>query len=1048
MKAEFEAVLRSEALTRLPVDAFVRAITVNRGRRIALLLGAGASLSSGMPSAERCIWEWKRDIFVTNNPTLRDAVGELSLAGTKARIQQWLDLRGNYPIAGAEAEYSFYAAECYPTGADRRAFFHRYVQTALAHTGYKLLPLLARCELLRSVWTTNFDGLVARACAAANVIAIETGIDCLQRILRPHVNGELRVASLHGDYRYDALKNTGEELQRQEHELTQALAHEVVDCDLVVLGYSGRDTSLMNLLQDAFLKPGQTRLYWCGFGDTLSAKVAELLGKVHVSGRDAFYIATEGFDDVIARIALHYLDGPLLAEAKTILDVAGKPQQTTKLFAVPPLSATALVKSNAYPLTYPQEILQLKLDFPENERRRSWLEEKLDGIDACAVVAEDGAFALGDATTLAKCLNDNLSASISALAVSDDEFAKDGRIRSVLQRCLVRSAARLLNVESDGRRLWDASPYTKKRFDGGTFAIHRAVRIRFMSLSKQPLAILMPEVIVKDATGALAHRDIAKILKNEIYGFQHNREFDADLQHWTSRLAGIDIPALGGEHYRLRKAPWYAGLAQKGKPPLPQKFEKYARQTGLIVQDVPLVFSSSTGSQEVRHANPLQGLVQNRPWDFGVTRAGLATNIEVSVVCPQRDGEHLKRFLLGLHEHAAPEQAEQDYLHVYPGFAAGFGLPLSVPSPGDANWLDIDDILPSDALSAAKKLAQRICRGLDAIRSLNPRAVAIVYVPARWQDLNIVRSDSENFNLHDYVKAYAARAGLSTQLIREKTAGSTQLCRVRWWLSLALYTKALRTPWRLDCIDDETAYVGLGYSIDHAAELGTHILLGCSHLYSARGEGLQFRLGRIENPIIRGRNPFMSEDDARRTGENIRQLFFDSKMRLPSRVVIHKRTGFIEEERRGLCQGLEGVPNIELIEVKIEESLRYIASKLVSGKPEVDSFPVPRGTTIVTGGHSALLWLHGSTPHAQNPRLKYFQGKRRIPAPLSIRRYMGQSDIVQIASEILGLSKMNWNTFDYYSLLPATLDSASAIAKVGMYLSGFTSAPYDYRLLI
>ncbi|WP_175891342.1 MULTISPECIES: hypothetical protein [Burkholderia] len=111
MKAEFDAVLRSEALTRLPVDAFVRAITVNRGRRIALLLGAGASLSSGMPSAEICIWEWKRDIFLTNNPTLRNAVGELSLAGTKARIQQWLDLRGNYPVAGAEAEYSFYAAE-------------------------------------------------------------------------------------------------------------------------------------------------------------------------------------------------------------------------------------------------------------------------------------------------------------------------------------------------------------------------------------------------------------------------------------------------------------------------------------------------------------------------------------------------------------------------------------------------------------------------------------------------------------------------------------------------------------------------------------------------------------------------------------------------------------------------------------------------------------------------------------------------------------------------------------------------------------------------
>jgi hypothetical protein len=41
-----------------------------------------------MPSAERCIWEWKREIFITKNPLLRETVGELSLQGTKDRIQK------------------------------------------------------------------------------------------------------------------------------------------------------------------------------------------------------------------------------------------------------------------------------------------------------------------------------------------------------------------------------------------------------------------------------------------------------------------------------------------------------------------------------------------------------------------------------------------------------------------------------------------------------------------------------------------------------------------------------------------------------------------------------------------------------------------------------------------------------------------------------------------------------------------------------------------------------------------------------------------------
>jgi hypothetical protein len=76
-------------------------------------------------------------------------------------------------------------------------------------------------------------------------------------------------------------------------------------------------------------------------------------------------------------------------------------------------------------------------------------------------------------------------------------------------------------------------------------------------------------------------------------------------------------------------------------------------------------------------------------------------------------------------------------------------------------------------------------------------------------------------------------------------------------------------------------------------------VLGCSHIYSARGEGLQYRLSKIEDPIIHSGNPFMSKDDSRRVGEIIRELFYDARMKLPSRVVLHKRTPFRKEEREG-----------------------------------------------------------------------------------------------------------------------------------------------------
>ncbi len=1035
--------------SNLTVDAFVRSLAVNRGRPLCLFLGAGASISSGMPSAQRCIWEWKQEIFVTNNPTLRESVGELSLQGTRQRIQRWLDQRGNYPADGHSDEYSFYAKECYPTGQDRRIFFQSYVAKAKAHTGYRLLPLLAKAGLVRSVWTTNFDGLVPRACALADHICIEIGIDTPHRAVRPQAEGELRVISMHGDYRYDNLKNTADELKQQEAALRAELLHELQDYDLVVIGYSGRDASIMETLREAYVGANSCRLFWCGFGDDAQAGVKDIITSARKAGKDAFYIKTEGFDDLISRIALRQLEGELLACARALLDAALEPEGVPVAFSVAPRPATALVKSNAYPLTIPSHALKLDLEIPPVENRKHWLDDKMPPEKGAAVLMDKGALAFADSAEIQKTFGSALRSSPIAVAISEEDLTNDGRIRSLLRRALAQSLAKQFGAITDGsRRLWEAAHYKNHTLDNVNYRVHRAVSFRLESIGGKPHVALMPEVVVTTLDGALADMDSSKKIRNAVYGYQHNDVFDSDLQFWTRQITGRDAPAKGGGVFRIGRAPLYAGLFQNKRSPLPQEMQRHARQQGLVVPDADLLFSSSNGKIEVRNPNPLKGLVENKPWDFQLTTSGLSSSVAMAAICPAQDAAKLKRFLNQFQERSEPAKSERDYLQVFPGFSAAFGLPLTSPNRGESGWIDLDDVVPGDALMSAKKLAHRICKALDVIRSISPGAIAAIFVPVRWAEYEKIDTGTEHFDLHHFIKAYAARHGQSTQFIREKTTITPQPCRVRWWLSLALYAKALRTPWRLDCLDAETAFVGIGYSIDSAAALRGHVLLGCSHVYNARGEGLQFRLGRIEDPVIRGRNPFMSVDDARRTGETIRQLFFEAKMHLPTRVVVHKRTPFTKDEQLGLLQGLEGVPNVELIEVTIEESLRYLASTMTYGKLKIDRFPIPRGSVVILDKTSALLWVHGVTPSAVNPSWRYYQGKRRIPTPLLIRRYRGQSDITQVATEILGLSKMNWNTFDYYSRLPATLDSASAIAKVGDYLSGFGLAPYDYRLLI
>jgi argonaute-like protein implicated in RNA metabolism and viral defense len=128
--------------------------------------------------------------------------------------------------------------------------------------------------------------------------------------------------------------------------------------------------------------------------------------------------------------------------------------------------------------------------------------------------------------------------------------------------------------------------------------------------------------------------------------------------------------------------------------------------------------------------------------------------------------------------------------------------------------------------------------------------------------------------------------------------------------------------------------------------------------------------------------------------------------------------------------------------------LRYVASAVdARGRLHEDNYPVRRGTVIRLDDFTALVWVHGVTS-ALSSSHRYYQGKRRIPAPLSIRRHAGQSDIKDLAEEILGLSKMNWNTFDLYTKMPATVESSNEIARIGALLGRFQPRAYDFRLFI
>ena len=193
------------------------------------------------------------------------------------------------------------------------------------------------------------------------------------------------------------------------------------------------------------------------------------------------------------------------------------------------------------------------------------------------------------------------------------------------------------------------------------------------------------------------------------------------------------------------------------------------------------------------------------------------------------------------------------------------------------------------------------------------------------------------------------------------------------------------------------------------------------------------------------KNPYLSEEEAYRIGLNIKELFYKSFSELPKRVVIHKRTPFRREEVKGLVESLSsaGVKNIELLEITYEDNLKCFA--LNERCTQVDGYPVRRGMCFPIDKNTMYLFTHGIAPSVISPKRRYFQGGKSVPLPLKVVKHYGSGDMAQIATEILGLSKMNWNSFGLYSKLPCTIESSNEIARIGWLLSQFEGTLYDYR---
>ncbi|WP_417354174.1 SIR2 family protein [Flavobacterium sp.] len=1046
----------------LDYDAFLRSFKRNVDVPHSFLLGAGASISSGIQSAYDCIWEWKKDIYLSKNINSTDFYKNYKTEAVRKSIQKWLDGEGIYPKLDSTVEYSFYAEKAYPISEDRRKYFLSLIENKEPYVGYRLLSLLAQQGIVKSVWTTNFDGLVVRSAHQNKLTPIEINLDNADRIYRNQSNKELLSISLHGDYKFTTLKNTEKELDSQNEIFEEHLSDYHIDKNLIVIGYSGRDKSLMEALKKAFSKKGAGRLYWCGYGANPIDEVIDLISFIKQSGREAYYISTDGFDKTLIHLSKSaFEDNPQLSkEIENALESSNDESYSKTEFNLSFSKTDKYIKSNLHPIVFPKEVFQFEADF-KGSKPWIFVRELTEGTEISAVPFKGKIFALGTLSDIDKVFRDHLKSDIRRESISKFDIESITVFRSLMLMAVLKHFSNLPSVHTNGKnKIW------LKTIDR-TMAdvnIHKAVYLSLYFDKNRNFAYLTltPTVHLSSnkEINKLQKQTISKSFLEKLY----NDKYDEVLSLWNRVLFNnkklkFEFPPSSGTGFEFQISDNTAygeiNVLDANFRSYPPKDFNY-RQTqfkGVQFLEPQLIFRNNFNEMEFKDYHPMRGLVNNKPFDANLNGIIHSTEINLSIICGEKYASKLYDFLSQLHIKHSTGNINPDYLIDYPGFATAFKIPLNIPLFGQSEkWRDIefkgDNNLQQH--ENALQLARLITSKIDQIANTQSQSTIVVFIPDEWQLFESYVNQGENFDLHDYIKAYAASKGVATQLIREKTLKDNLKCQIYWWLSLSFYVKSLRTPWILNSQEKNTAYAGIGYSVSRTQNK-SEIVIGCSHIYDSNGQGLKYKLSKIDNYVLdKKSNPYLSYKDAFQFGVSIRELFYQSLDKLPERVVIHKRTKFTEDEINGIKASLNmaGVKKIDLIEISYETEARFLAMNTYQNLLQVDKFPISRGTCIVTNKFTALLWTHGIVPSVRQPNYKFYLGGRSIPAPLKITKHYGESDINVIANEILGLTKMNWNSLDLYSKLPSTIDSSNQIAKIGKLLSRFEGKTYDYRLFI
>ncbi len=279
--------------------------------------GAGAPRSSGLPTAYDLIWDLKRRYYCERENQDVQAQ-DVRSAGVRARIQSYADGHG-FPPEGSNQEYS----KCFELvfgddyGAQRAYLQEQLSADKVTLTiGQRAHAALLAMGKARIVFTTNFDEVLESAYAHAadsplSAFHLEGSYEALDALNQEQFP---LYAKIHGDFRYRSVKNLEADLKTNDSEIQKCFIAAAGHNGLIISGYSGRDTNVMAMFEEALSQPNPFPhgVWWTvpRFAGTVPQAVESFILKAREKGIQAGVVETGPYDVMLSKLWRQIPDKP------------------------------------------------------------------------------------------------------------------------------------------------------------------------------------------------------------------------------------------------------------------------------------------------------------------------------------------------------------------------------------------------------------------------------------------------------------------------------------------------------------------------------------------------------------------------------------------------------------------------------------------------------------------------------------------------------------------------------------------------------------------